>query len=292
MLPYFAAYLRGLGFTGEQIGLVQMLPSLLAPAVAIAWATFADHRSTPQRALRVAAGWAAFAVLPLSLARGAVAGRRGRGPHGARRPCGRPARRLHHPRVVPPEPRRLVRADPALRLARVHRALAPRRPRPDGAGRPARRPPRPRRGDALRRGLRARRARRARVRATPRRAPPGATCSASSATPACTCSSRPPPSTGRPAPRSTSSSASSCATSASRPTSPASAWGSACSPRSGPCSSSRASSGASRCAPCSPSPSSGRRCAGPSSRGRAAPRRWPRCSSCTASRSACSGAAR
>jgi MFS transporter, PPP family, 3-phenylpropionic acid transporter len=69
MLPYFAAYLRGLGFTGEQIGLVQMLPSLLAPAVAIAWATFADHRSTPQRALRVAAGWAAFAVLPLSLAR-------------------------------------------------------------------------------------------------------------------------------------------------------------------------------------------------------------------------------
>jgi PPP family 3-phenylpropionic acid transporter len=69
MLPFFAAYLRGLGFTGEQIGLVQMLPSLLAPAVAIAWATFADHRSTPQRALRVAAGWAAFTVLPLSLAR-------------------------------------------------------------------------------------------------------------------------------------------------------------------------------------------------------------------------------
>jgi PPP family 3-phenylpropionic acid transporter len=69
MLPYFAAYLRGLGFSGEQIGLVQMLPSLLAPAVAIAWATFADHRSTPQRALRVAAGWAALAVLLLPFAR-------------------------------------------------------------------------------------------------------------------------------------------------------------------------------------------------------------------------------
>jgi PPP family 3-phenylpropionic acid transporter len=69
LLPYFAAYLRGLGFSGEQIGVVQMLPSLLAPAVAIAWATFADHRSTPQRALRVAAGWAAFAVLLLPFAR-------------------------------------------------------------------------------------------------------------------------------------------------------------------------------------------------------------------------------
>lgn len=68
-LPYFAAYLRGLGFTGEQIGLVQMLPSLLAPVVAIAWATFADHRATPQRALRLSATWAALIVVLLPLAR-------------------------------------------------------------------------------------------------------------------------------------------------------------------------------------------------------------------------------
>ena len=68
-LPYFAAYLRGRGFTGEQIGLVQMLPSLLAPAVAISWASFADHRATPQRALRLATGWAALAVLLLPFAR-------------------------------------------------------------------------------------------------------------------------------------------------------------------------------------------------------------------------------
>jgi len=68
-LPYFAAYLRGLGFSGEQIGLVQMLPSLLAPVVAISWASFADHRATPQRALRLAAGWAAVAVLFLPFAR-------------------------------------------------------------------------------------------------------------------------------------------------------------------------------------------------------------------------------
>lgn len=68
-LPYFAPYLRGRGFTGEQIGVVQMLPSLLAPVVALSWASFADHRASPQRALRLSAGWAAAAVLLLPLAR-------------------------------------------------------------------------------------------------------------------------------------------------------------------------------------------------------------------------------
>jgi PPP family 3-phenylpropionic acid transporter len=68
-LPYFGAYLRGLGFTGGQIGTVQMVPSLLSPVVAIAWATYADRRATPAAALRLAAGWAALAVLLLPLAR-------------------------------------------------------------------------------------------------------------------------------------------------------------------------------------------------------------------------------
>ena len=68
-LPYFGAYLRGLGFSGGQIGTVQMVPSLLAPAVAIGWATFADHRSTPARALRFASAWAALAILALPFAR-------------------------------------------------------------------------------------------------------------------------------------------------------------------------------------------------------------------------------
>ena len=68
-LPYFGAYLRGLGFSGREIGAVQMVPSLLAPAVAIAWASYADHRSTPAAALRRASGWAALAVLLLPLAR-------------------------------------------------------------------------------------------------------------------------------------------------------------------------------------------------------------------------------
>lgn len=67
-LPYFGAYLRGLGFSGKQIGFVQMLPSLLSPAVAVSWAWYADHRSTPARALRLATGWAALAVLLLPFA--------------------------------------------------------------------------------------------------------------------------------------------------------------------------------------------------------------------------------
>lgn len=68
-LPYFAAYLRGRGFTGEQIGLVQTAPSLLAPLVALGWASYADHRSSPARALRVASAWAAAAALLLPFAR-------------------------------------------------------------------------------------------------------------------------------------------------------------------------------------------------------------------------------
>jgi PPP family 3-phenylpropionic acid transporter len=69
LMPYFGAYLRGLGYSGRTIGTIQMVPSLIAPAVAIGWATWADHRSTPSRALRLATAWAAFAVLLLPLAR-------------------------------------------------------------------------------------------------------------------------------------------------------------------------------------------------------------------------------
>jgi MFS transporter, PPP family, 3-phenylpropionic acid transporter len=68
-LPHFAAYLRGAGFTGEQIGTVQMLPSLLSPAIALAWAGWADRVGTAARALRRAAVWAAACVLLLPLAR-------------------------------------------------------------------------------------------------------------------------------------------------------------------------------------------------------------------------------
>ncbi|HET9599296.1 MAG TPA: MFS transporter, partial [Anaeromyxobacteraceae bacterium] len=46
-LPYFAAYLRGLGFSGEAIGTVQMAGPLLAPAVALAWGAAADRLGAP-----------------------------------------------------------------------------------------------------------------------------------------------------------------------------------------------------------------------------------------------------
>jgi PPP family 3-phenylpropionic acid transporter len=68
-LPYFAAYLRGLGFTGEQIGTVQMVPSLLAPAAALSWAALADRSGEPVRVLSAAATWAALAVVFLPFAR-------------------------------------------------------------------------------------------------------------------------------------------------------------------------------------------------------------------------------
>jgi MFS transporter, PPP family, 3-phenylpropionic acid transporter len=67
-LPYFAAYLRGLGFSGEQIGTVQMIGPVLAVPVALGWGTLADRLGAPGRALAVAcAGSAAFALfLPLA----------------------------------------------------------------------------------------------------------------------------------------------------------------------------------------------------------------------------------
>src|SRR5512136_2144205 len=69
LLPYFAPYLRGLGFTGEQIGTVQMIGPLLAVPVAVAWATAADRLRAPARALGLASAWAFAAVLLLPFAR-------------------------------------------------------------------------------------------------------------------------------------------------------------------------------------------------------------------------------
>jgi PPP family 3-phenylpropionic acid transporter len=68
-LPYLAPYLRGLGFSGEEIGTVQMLPALAAPLVAIGWAAWADRRGTSARALRRAALVAASAAVLLPFAR-------------------------------------------------------------------------------------------------------------------------------------------------------------------------------------------------------------------------------
>jgi len=77
LLPYFAPYLRGLGFSGTQIGTVQMLGPLVAPVAALGWAALADRRGEPERALRLATGLAlaAACLLPFAatpLAVGAV----------------------------------------------------------------------------------------------------------------------------------------------------------------------------------------------------------------------------
>src|SRR5512137_388708 len=76
-LPYFAPYLRGLGFSGEQIGTVQMVGPLVAAPAALAWAAAADRMRDPARALRLATalGLAAIVLLPFAttpLAVGAV----------------------------------------------------------------------------------------------------------------------------------------------------------------------------------------------------------------------------
>ena len=69
LLPYLAPYLRGLGFSGTEIGAVQMLGPLLAPAAALLWAALADRTGRPDRALRLATGLSAVAALGLPWAR-------------------------------------------------------------------------------------------------------------------------------------------------------------------------------------------------------------------------------
>jgi PPP family 3-phenylpropionic acid transporter len=68
-LPFFAAYLRGLGFSGEQIGAIQMIPSLFSPVVALGWASWADRHGSPADGLRRAASVAALAAVALPFAR-------------------------------------------------------------------------------------------------------------------------------------------------------------------------------------------------------------------------------
>jgi PPP family 3-phenylpropionic acid transporter len=68
-LPYFAPYLRGLGFSGREIGAVQMVAPLVAAPAALGWAAVADRIGSPTRALRIAALWAAATIAFLPFAR-------------------------------------------------------------------------------------------------------------------------------------------------------------------------------------------------------------------------------
>jgi MFS transporter, PPP family, 3-phenylpropionic acid transporter len=68
-LPFFSSYLQGLGFSGGQIGAVQMAAPLVSAPVALAWAGAADRLGSPARALRAATLWALGAMVLLPWAR-------------------------------------------------------------------------------------------------------------------------------------------------------------------------------------------------------------------------------
>lgn len=68
-LSYFAPYLRGLGFSGEQIGAVSMAQQLVMVPAALAWGAAGDRLGAPLRALRFCAAGAAVAVIGIPFAR-------------------------------------------------------------------------------------------------------------------------------------------------------------------------------------------------------------------------------
>jgi PPP family 3-phenylpropionic acid transporter len=74
-LPYMAPYLKGLGFSGAEIGSVQMVGPLVAGPASLAWALAADRLGAPARALGLATLWslAAMAFLPIARTPGVLA---------------------------------------------------------------------------------------------------------------------------------------------------------------------------------------------------------------------------
>src|SRR5574342_161424 len=74
-LPYLAPYLRGLGFSGAEIGAVQMVGPLVAGPAALRCALAADRLAAPAWARRLATLWAlaAMAFLPIARAPSVVA---------------------------------------------------------------------------------------------------------------------------------------------------------------------------------------------------------------------------
>ncbi|HUJ28274.1 MAG TPA: MFS transporter [Myxococcales bacterium] len=66
---YFAPYLRGLGFSGEQIGVVMFAQQAVAAPAALLWGAAADRMGAPSRALSIAASGALVALSGLPLAR-------------------------------------------------------------------------------------------------------------------------------------------------------------------------------------------------------------------------------
>ena len=73
LLPYLPPYLKALGFTGSEVGVVGGIPSLLQIGVPLAWGFVADRTRRPVRLLQVAAFGAVLAFAPLLGAHGFVA---------------------------------------------------------------------------------------------------------------------------------------------------------------------------------------------------------------------------
>jgi PPP family 3-phenylpropionic acid transporter len=69
LLSYFSPYLRGLGFTGEQIGAAWAPAQIVAGPAALLWGVAADRLGATSRALRVSTAGAIVAVAALPLAR-------------------------------------------------------------------------------------------------------------------------------------------------------------------------------------------------------------------------------
>ena len=68
-LSYFAPYLRGLGFSGEQIGAVTFAQQAVAAPAALVWGNVADRLGTPARALSICTAGTLAALCGLPFAR-------------------------------------------------------------------------------------------------------------------------------------------------------------------------------------------------------------------------------
>jgi MFS transporter, PPP family, 3-phenylpropionic acid transporter len=68
-IPFFPAYLRGLGLSGPEVALILGVGPVCHLGVPLAWGWIADRTGRPDLLLRVACAGAALALVPLALAR-------------------------------------------------------------------------------------------------------------------------------------------------------------------------------------------------------------------------------
>jgi PPP family 3-phenylpropionic acid transporter len=68
-LSYFAPWLRGLGFSGEQIGAVTFTQQIVAAPAALVWGGIGDRLGAPARALSICTAGMLFAICGLPFAR-------------------------------------------------------------------------------------------------------------------------------------------------------------------------------------------------------------------------------